>query len=104
MNETLENIIKSGYGMYTTAGSKSIENKFRTLIKKLDKEDVTLGDKVNAISKVVTSYRAMSNTKSYSESSDTAVREEVWGVLCKVAEQYDVPYPVVDWIWDNTPY
>ncbi len=102
MNDKLESIIKTGYGMYTTAGSKSIENKFRTLIKKLEKEDASVGYKIDAIAKLITSYRKMSNTKSFSESGDTAVREEVWSVLCKVSENFNIPYPVVDWIWDNT--
>lgn len=102
MNNELENIIKSGYGMYTTAGSKSIENKFRTLIKKLEKEDIDLSGKINAITKLIKSYRAMGNTKSYGESSDTAVREEVWFTLVKVVERFGVPEIVADWIWYST--
>jgi len=102
MNETLERIIVRGYGMYTTAGSKSIENKMRTCIKRLEKEDATLGDKIEALRKVVVGWRKMHSSKSYSESGDTAVREEVWITLVKIAEHFRIPECVTDWVWDNS--
>lgn len=96
----LEKLISGNYGMYTSAGNKSIENKFKTCIEKL-KNAEKASDRVKALEQVVCGWRRMHNTKTMAESGDTAVREVVWHVLTKVGEQFNIPYDVCDWIWDT---
>ena len=102
MNEKMEKLISGSYGMYTTAGNKSIENKFRVLISKLEKENLSCADKVKAAESLVKSWRKMGNSQTMSEASDTAVREAVWDVLINIGKEFRISYEVCNWIWDNT--
>ena len=86
---------KPDFGMYTTAGNKSIRNKFRTLCKKLE-DDSSAVSGVRACTAFLRSYRRMERTKSYAEYSDTDVRESVWLCFEFVCKKYKIDS---DWLW-----
>lgn len=96
-------IIYSDFGMYTRSGNRSISNKFNSLVNKLG-EDLTIDGKVKVVCKFLRGYRALAHTASYSESTDTAVREAVWDQLVNIGESFGMPRVIIDWIWEETDY
>ena len=87
------------WGMFTSAGNKSISRKAVTLIKKLKKAK-TLAQKMNALTAFLRSYRRMGGTKTMGESSDTAVRESVWWFFEKACEAIGMGGAADD-IWES---
>lgn len=87
------------WGMFTSTGNKSITQKAKNLIKKL--ETIRDGsEKKKALLAFLRSYRRMSRTKAMSESSDTAVRECVWDFFWKACLAVGLDKDTADVLWE----
>lgn len=89
------------YGMYTRAGNLSIENKAKSLINKLEKENITADEEIKAVCSFVRGWRNMFHTKTMSEASDTAVIESVWYALTMIGREFSIPEEVLNWAWEK---
>ena len=94
--------IPVGWGMYSTAGNRSLNKKAQILMEDLrtGAGDIVLETK--ALSKYIRSYRRLNNTKTMAESSDTAVREQVWSFAQQAGSAIGWSQDAVDNIWERS--
>ena len=100
--------IPDSWGMFTSAGNRSLTKKAQTLVRKLEKiideSDYPWGNstkKENAILAYFRSYRRMCDSKQFSEASDTAVRECVWCFGEKVAKCIGMDWDALGNLWEK---
>lgn len=91
----------TNWGMFSSAGNRSLRNKAQTLINNIEKAK-SWEDKSKAFKKYFKSWRSMHDTKTMRESSDTAVRETVWCFAEKVAKAIGFSTFTLDDIWENS--
>lgn len=70
------------WGMFTSAGNRSITKKAQGLLRKLESQDKT-SQHTKSLLAFLRSYRSMERTESYGEAGDTDVREQVWDFFKK---------------------
>lgn len=95
--EECELVAPKYWGMFTAQGNKSLQNKAKNLIKKLDEGK----DPEQSILAFLRSYRRMSQSKNLSEAGDTEVRECVWMFLLKAGNAVDLSNDVLDYLWEH---
>jgi negative regulator of replication initiation len=88
------------FGMFTSAGNKSIHTKAVNLLKNLENSKSYL-EKVQALSKFIKSFKKLYNTKNYKEAGDTAVREEVYCFAVDAAIAVGVSREVIKDLWET---
>ena len=91
-----ENNVPTNWGMFSTAGNKRISNlatKFMKMVT-IKNYDELIPD----ANKFLIAYRAMDQKKSYSEASDTEVRECIWNWFEKVCDENGIN---ANEIWDS---
>ena len=98
--ETREVTVPSHWGMYTSAGNKSIMKKAQKLVNRIEGEK-KYTKKLDLFGAFFKGWRKLQNTKNMSEASDTDVREQVWGFACIVAKAVNVDEESLDKIWDE---
>jgi len=98
------------WGMFTSAGNKSLRNKAEGLLKKFeaikasgDESRLDLNYKYGkAIQAYLKSYRRMIYSKNFGEASDTAVREVVWCFLMEIGGAVGLSEGFIDDIWEDS--
>lgn len=92
-----ELVAPKNWGMFTAQGNKSLHNKAKNLIKKLDEGK----DPEQSILAFLRSYRRMSQSNNMCEADDTEVRECVWMFLIKAGNAIDISKDVLDYLWEH---
>lgn len=106
--EKVEKTVKvpKDWGMSTPQGNQGLRKKANTLLKNILKiKNSESKDKyinyLNAFQKYFRSYERGTRSKTYSESRDTAVREQVWCFAEEVSKAVGVSYDALDDLWER---
>jgi hypothetical protein len=97
------------WAMFTKAGNKRINTLANRLIKKTNDLLEEFGDSRkfatglrNSIYNFLRQYRSMGKFPSYSEATDTAVREEIWAFLADMSGRYEIDqWSELEEIWND---
>ena len=93
--------VPKSWGMFTSAGNKSLEKKAQRLKDDVIKANKELVPELKAFAKYIKAWRSLGNTKTMPESGDTVVRELIWDFAEKVAYKIGVGAALED-IWDRS--
>jgi len=90
----------NNWAMYTKKGNDALKKKAQNLLTDISKAE-TFIDKANAFEKYFRSWRKLHNSKTMSESGDTAVREFVWSFALKVGKEAGLGEETINDIWEQ---
>jgi hypothetical protein len=99
--KTHEVVAHDEWGMFTTAGNKRLQTLAQRLIDDVQTTDNFMA-RLKMFEKFIMAWRRMDRYKSYSEASDTDVRERVWSHCTYVARALGINIDTIDDLWEHT--
>jgi hypothetical protein len=93
--------VPSEWGMFSSAGNRSLKKKAEGLVAKIEKAD-SRSKMASAFLAYFKAWRRMADTKTMSEAGDTAVRESVWCFACNVGMAVGFDSYRLDEIWEES--
>ena len=100
ITKTVELKISKDWGMFTSGGNRSLRLKAEKLVEQVKSTD-SLVKRLEYFTEYFRGYRSLSNTKTMRESSDTMVREMVWGFAMNLGKCVGISYETLDNVWNS---
>jgi len=88
------------WGMFTSAGNRRLRTLAQQLLDKMEKETDHLA-RQQLIVWYLKKINKVSSFETYSEASDTAVREYIWDFIVKVCGCVDISTGTADDLWEK---
>ena len=98
--KTVELRIPKDWGMFTSAGNRSLRQKAEKLVEQCKTTD-SLIERLKFFRDYFKGYRSLIGTKTMGEAGDTAVREQVWCFAMDLGKCLRIDSKTLDDLWDS---
>jgi hypothetical protein len=92
--------IPTDWGMYTSAGNKSLSTKANRLVSEIEAAKDTLS-KMRSFENFFKGWKRMADSETMDEAGDTAVRDEVWGFALSLGKAKDINQSIINDVWES---